>query len=565
MNKIYVIFISLLIALGTLFQSLTMFRSGQTYSFGIGYWGPTARDGVWHQALIEQLKRKVPPENPGLAGVELSNYHYYYDYLLATTGKIFPISSSDLVYRVAPIIFSVLFGIGTMLLSNKIFKNKLASIMCVFFAYFGSSFGWVVEFIRERHFGGESAFWMNQPVSMNLNPPFAISMVIVIYIILFLIDYKKSRSWVNTGVLILLIGLLSEFKIYAGVVMFAPLGIVSFYELLRHKKSDLFFVLIPSLLIFLLLIAVKKSETVGLIIIKPFWFINSMIDSPDRVGWIKLTQAREAYLASGRLLKYILSQVLSLGIFIFGNYGTRLVGLMLLVFNFKKIPARREYYLLLTTFLVSFSIPLIIIQKGNPWNTIQFSYYSLYILALFAGGAVAYILTKFKNIILEVLIGALLIVTPISSYTTFTFAYTNTPPAKLGRGENEILTLMRNLDYGVVLTPSYNKNLRSFYYPPFPLVVYDTTTYVAAFSGMPVYIEDENQQEILGNNYKERVDSANEFFIGKDKVFAKKLLMENNISYIYLPKVFNYSLGGYKDFLELIAENDEAIVYKTLK
>jgi len=164
-----------------------------------------------------------------------------------------------------------------------------------------------------------------------------------------------------------------------------------------------------------------------------------------------------------------------------------------------------------------------------------------------------------------VLIGALLIVTPISSYTTFTFAYTNTPPAKLGRGENEILTLMRNLDYGVVLTPSYNKNLRSFYYPPFPLVVYDTTTYVAAFSGMPVYIEDENQQEILGNNYKERVNSANEFFMGKDKVFAKKLLMENNISYIYLPKVFNYSLGGYKDFLELIAENDEAIVYKTLK
>ncbi|KKQ96144.1 MAG: hypothetical protein UV74_C0004G0008 [Candidatus Woesebacteria bacterium GW2011_GWB1_43_14] len=78
---IIMIFLPLLILLGSIFQGVAMFRTSLVYSYGIGYWGPLARDGIWHEALIGQLTKSVFPENPGLAGVKLENYHYFYDLL----------------------------------------------------------------------------------------------------------------------------------------------------------------------------------------------------------------------------------------------------------------------------------------------------------------------------------------------------------------------------------------------------------------------------------------------------------------------------------------------------
>ena len=76
------IILTILIILGTVFQGLIMFKSGILHDFGIGYWGPLARDGVWHEALVGQLLKSTPPVNPGLAGQLLVNYHYFYDLLL---------------------------------------------------------------------------------------------------------------------------------------------------------------------------------------------------------------------------------------------------------------------------------------------------------------------------------------------------------------------------------------------------------------------------------------------------------------------------------------------------
>ena len=563
MNRLYLVLLSFTIFLGTIFQSLTMFRSGRMYSFGIGFWGPTARDGVWHQALSEQLKYSVPPENPGFSGNTLSNYHYFYDLLVAITSKITSISTLDLIYRVFPVIFSILFGIGTIFLAGKIFKSKTAVIVSLFFAYFGSSFGWVVEFVRERHFGGESAFWMNQPVSMNLNPPFAISMVLMIFLVFYLLNYRKTDSWLKTISLIIFVGLLSEFKVYAGIVLLISLGIVALYEFVKDKKTDLLLVFVPSLLIFIILLILKKTDATGSVIYKPFWFVNSMIDSPDRVGLVKFSQAREVYYASGNIIKYLIAQLVSLVIFLVGNLGTRLIGLLFIVINFKKVFKQRRYFFLTVLFLVSLTIPLFVIQKGNPWNTIQFSYYSLYIMAIFSGGIVAYLVGKYKNIFLYILLGILFIITPISSYTTFTFGYTNSPPAKLGKGEYEALKKLSNMERGVVLTPVFDKDLRSKFTSPFPLVVYDSNSYVSAFSSLPVYIEDESQQEILGSSYKDRVDKTNKFFANKmTGIEASEFLSKNNISYIYLPKIFNYSLTGYNELLGLMFENSEAGIYK---
>ena len=190
------IILAVLTILGVVFQGVAMFRSGWLYSYGVGYFGPLARDGVWHEALVNQLKLAIPPQNPGFAGTVLSNYHYFYD-ILVSKMSLLTISPQFLIYRLLPVIFSVLLGIGTYILAQRLFKNKTVSLFAVFFAYFASSFGWIVSIVKHQPLAGESAFWANQPVSMNLNPPYAISLVILIFAIILLDIYLKKPNVVK--------------------------------------------------------------------------------------------------------------------------------------------------------------------------------------------------------------------------------------------------------------------------------------------------------------------------------------------------------------------------------
>ena len=65
--------------------------------------------------------------------------------------------------------------------------------------------------------------------------------------------------------------------------------------------------------------------------------------------------------------------------------------------------------------------------------------------------------------------------------------------------------------------------------PPRPLYLYESTAYVSAFSGQPVYLEDEVNLDITGYDWKARREGLEAFFKNPDKEFFS----DNNISYIY--------------------------------
>ncbi len=383
--------VAVLIILGTIFQNTNAFRSGVVYDFGIGFWGPLGHDGVWHQALVNELIKNFPPNNPIFSGTKLINYHYFYDLLVAETARLTNLSILDLIYRFYPILFSLLLGMGTYLLSSKLFKQKIAVLISIFLVYFGSSFGWIVEWIRERQLGGESAFWVNQPVSFNINPPFAISLILVIATILLYCQYFQTRKKWTAFALVMVAGSIIEFKAYAGVLVLGSLLVASLIQIIRLRNFDLFRIFLVSLLISFLVFMPNNKEAASLLVFSPFWFIHSMIDFGDRVGWLRLSQARMAYFQGDKWVKFIAAEILGFSIFVVGNLGTRIVAVFsllkinvkLLKINTKKI--KNEYLLIFLMALISFIVPLLFVQKGNPWNTIQFMYYFLFFAALWAG------------------------------------------------------------------------------------------------------------------------------------------------------------------------------------
>jgi len=68
----------LLILIGTAVWSLTMVKSGLTYPYGVGFWGPNGHDGIWHISLAQSLA-KGSWEIPIFAGETIKNYHIGFD------------------------------------------------------------------------------------------------------------------------------------------------------------------------------------------------------------------------------------------------------------------------------------------------------------------------------------------------------------------------------------------------------------------------------------------------------------------------------------------------------
>ncbi len=547
----------LLLLLGIIFQSYTVFKSGLLYKYGVGYWGPTGHDGIWHEALINQLIKNPSPLNPILAGEQLNNYHYFYDLFIAAVFTLTRIPVSDLIYRIIPVGLSLLLGIGTYLLSKRLFESKAAAMFSVYLVYFTGSFGWIVEYFRSKTLGGESVFWANQAISFNFNPPFALSLIILISIIIFL-----SEGAINTKkgfiALVILIGTLVEYKAYAGVLVIAALGLVSL-KIFIDRDTKYIKLFSSSLALSLLVFLPNNSNSSSLIQLSPFWFIHSMIDSPDRVGWLKLSQARSTYLAEGNYLKFISVELLSLIIFVVGNLGVRIFAIFSpLIVRFRD---KSVITFILAIVLMGIMIPILLIQKGNPWNTIQFIYYSLFLAAILSGGILAQMLRFKPRWFWTMLLLVLLIITPVNSLVSFKDFMGNTPPTAVSKGEFEALQFLRNQPQGVVLSYQYHGDPKVKVKEPVPIFAYVSSAYVSAISNQPSYIADIPQHEILQTDFQKRLVGADEFFNWQNDQWSKEFLMNNKIRYIYLPKVFNIKLNIDTLGLVSVYENDEVEVF----
>lgn len=548
------IILIVLTILGTIFQGVAMFRSGWLYNYGVGYFGPLARDGVWHEALVNQLKLAIPPVNPGFAGTYLSNYHYFFDILVAKTSQFTLTSPQFLIYRFFPIIFSCLLGIGTYVLAQRLFKNKVVSLLAVFFAYFAGSFGWIVSLLKNQPLAGESAFWANQPVSMNLNPPYAISLIIMIFAVILLDLYLKKPDFLKGFVLSIAFGTLVGFKAYAGAIVLAALLVLTLKKIFFDKNFSLLPVFIFSAGIFTAIYLSISRGATGLIGFQPLWLIDTMIDAGDRVGIPNFTARRFAYLGGRKWFNFGVIELISLAIFFVGNLGTRIAGFWGIRKKFLSSDIHIFIFLMMGTSIVP---TLLFVQKGNPWNIIQFFYYFLYFAGLYAANS----LKKFPT----ALTVAIILITPISSIATFrSWLYPN-PPAYLPTGEYQALNFLKLEPTGTVLKYPFDKDLRDKFKDPFLLSVYADNSYVSAYSGKSVYIEDVEQQIVLNTDYETRLKNAGRFFVEKDLSWSGKFLKDNNIRYIYLPKIYQLPMAEGEYSMRKIFENSDVNIYKIIE
>ncbi len=547
----------LVILIGSISWLLTQIKNGLLFNYGYGYWGPNGHDAIWHLQLITSLTQSVPPQNFSFAGEPLENYHYFFDLLLAKMVTLFGIDPQHLLFRFVPVLLSICIGLLvyhlTVLLALKLHyqKAKLAGLVALFFIYFGGSFGWVISFIRSRSFGGETTFWAQQSISTLLNPPFAISLLLLfagIYIY-YSVNFSHRKEALQKELLLILVwGVLIEFKAYAGILLLGSLGIITLFKLVKKQwwfALVSFLILAVSLLVFL----PNNANSNGLISFSPLWLVQTMVESEDRLGWARLLITMQ----SGVWYKVWGAYGIGITVFILGNLGLRVISL----FDLKPY---RNFGLLVLISLLGTVLPLLFLQEGTGWNIVQFFYYTLMIQAIFVGLVVAHWWHRIPKITGPMLLILLIVFTIPTSLNTLSQHLPKRPPAKLSTLEIEGLSTLSKQPDGDVLSPSFDEKWTSEFAAPKPLFAYTATSYVSAFSQKPTFIADTINLDILGVDYKGRINTTKEILKGTTN--SHQLLMNNHISYLYIPKRTGVTIDEGKLGVEKVFENDEVRIYK---
>ena len=523
-----------LIITGSAVWSATMVKSGWVYSYGMGFWGPNGHDGIWHLAIINSLSQ-FRWDMPIFAGELLKNYHLGFDLFLAIIHKLTSIPISNLYFQISPPIFALAIGWLTYKLVLAWKQSESAALWAVFFTYFGGSLGWVLG-------KGESTFWSQQAISTLINPPFALSLVLLLLGLLLLLRRRLFLA-------ILVFAVLPQIKIYAGLLAFGGLLIAGLKD-----RSLLKVLLISAALYFL---SSYKLLTTGssLLVWQPGWYLETMMSYSDRIGWTKFYSAMTNYRLGEQWPKAILAYGVAFGIFWVGNMGTRLIAIK----RIKRLSELSwEEIFMATVIVAGIVIPMFFLQRGTPWNTIQFFYYSLFFSGILAGIVMSQIKNNFTKIII-------ILLTIPTVFGTLKHYLPARPPAKLSHEELEALSFLSQQPRGVVLTYPFDKSAAdaAIPTPPRPLALYESTAYVAAFSGQPVYLEDEVNLNITGYDWPSRRRQVLDFFANSNLASAKSFLATNSIKYLYLWDV-DVARPGFSDTqlgLRNIFENSQVAIW----
>lgn len=558
----------ILILLGTITWSLTMIKSGLIYSFGMGFWGPNGHDGIWHISLIESLS-KGSLEIPIFAGEALKNYHIGYDLLLSWIHKLTFIPTSVLYFQIVPPLLALSLGLVVYKFVYDWKRSGKSAFWSAFFVYFGGSFSWIITLIQDGGIGGESMFWAQQSISTLINPPLTLSLVIMFSALIFLrrgLIGKKKR---NLIIATFLFGVLVQIKVYAGVLSLVGLFLGSLYNLITRKGTDLFKVFSGSLIITILLFSPFSKEAQGVLIYKPFWYLETMMSFSDRLNWSKFGEAMVNYKLGRVYLKGFVAYTSAFIIFMIGNMGTRILKFFYIT---KKVKEKRLGYINIFIFsVIIFGVvfPMLYIQAGTAWNTIQFFYYSLVFSGVLAGIAFTDIIKakRFSNNsnLQFITVIILFIITIPTTIGTLKHYLPMRPPAKVSKEELEALRFLAGQPEGVVLTQIFDKDKanEAIENPPRPLYLYESTAYVSAFSKKTVYLEDEVNLNITGYDWKKRREKVLSIYETSDIDDVKHFIDSSGIRYLYLVKDLPYPKFINDLDFQNVFENKEVVIFST--
>jgi len=373
---------------------------------GFGYQPTIMHDSLWHLALIKALTVNNPPVHPSSSDLILSNYHYLYDLWLANWQYLTGINLQDLYFR-----FSTLFILGFVSLSSLSLIRLLVKKRPLVFAHlwlvilwWSGSFSYLIPLFLKEVGWGESSFWVSQTFVMLVNPQFLLSLgLLSSLMIIGILPLKKkldkaSLIWWTVLVSILLY-VLAGVKFFGVVFGVMWVGLMMIYYLRQRIDSIKQFGLMSMIMVGVGLVILWRfvDFSNSSLIWAPLWFVSTMVAVEDRLPIQDLVLREQHYRELGSWHYLILLKTFETVIFYVGNLGVRVLAILLglVLWLNHRSGSKTLLYPFVWSFIIILSIvssiiPLLFIQHGVVWNSIQFWYYTLFFADILVTGVFGY-------------------------------------------------------------------------------------------------------------------------------------------------------------------------------
>lgn len=534
-----------LILIGFFAYSFISFPSGRYYCFGdkcgLYFWGAHIHDGIWHLAVIENSFKSFPFLNPVFSGAILTGYNFLLDFIIYLFTKI-GFSSLDLYFRIFPFIWFVFYTYTTLKLAEKISKRYLFRFFLLFFNYFGASFGVLLSLYHNKTIFDSASRLAMQPLLSPVNLQFSISLIFLNLILINFFDKNLLKKYFLYGLFLFInFGL----KFYGGLISLFLIIILILIENTKLLKKIYGFLLIFLFSVIAILFFYNpfySLKTGFPLIFSPFSQVNYLIEQPSLFYMPKLANALYVLKSGGFGPRLFFLEVFLIILFFILHYGTRFFGFFYYFNYFLKNRKIDFYFAIFITIIFSSFLTIFFVQKGEWWNTIQFSYYGIFLANIF----IAKFLSKFnlKNIFLKSFLIFLILLNIPENLDIIKNFNPLSPGNYISKNELEGLFFLKKQKDGVIFAINGKND---------PVI---ENAYISVFSKKAIFLSDIHILKITGIDYYERL---NMILKNNCNIFKK-------INYLYEKKdnTFLYKFEKCNLNLIKIFENKEVLIYKII-
>lgn len=240
--------ILLVIGVGTLVQTFPYFRMGQKINEGIITVAHNPDDHIWHAGLIREIISRFPANEPGMAGIILKDYHYWFSLLTADLIRVFYLPALQTQFIGMYVLAAILLGIISYSFANFLYPSKLFTRLFMFLLFFsGDIAGWYMLALH-RTFDLNLSSLINNGTKFLDSPAFALSIITALTGMYLLFYHKEHMSKRIIFICAFLFSSLLEFKVYTGITIM--LGFVAYaaFGLLKKRYDRVVAFMLASIL-----------------------------------------------------------------------------------------------------------------------------------------------------------------------------------------------------------------------------------------------------------------------------------------------------------------------------
>ena len=491
----------------------TIFPSGSEICVmskcGYHFWGAHEHDAFWHFALVNytfenQLRL------PNFTGAVLSGYNYLLDLLLFTLQKI-GLPAPVVYFKIIPVIWSILFLKLLLVVGRVLDKRRSYTFFLIFLSFFGSSFSFILLLWHKQTIFGASSIGSMQSILTLTNIQYALSLLCVLAMMKLMLSSINTYKQASMAAFLVFVAF--GLKFYGGFALSIMVGGFYLYKAFQDRKPKyiafLFEAACLALLSVLIFYRPSATASTGL----PFSFsvfslAKPMLEDKSLFYSQNITLARYSLEASGKIgLKLISIYLFSLVLFVFINFGTRILGLVTIV---QKIFTKKFNAFdagTLSAAMACFLMAMFFVQKGEWWNIIQFLFYTLFLLNFYTASVLSSLFEK-RNLFSLATVGLILLLNIPYNADVMRF-FMGPSTSYVSREEQAALTFLKQKTSpsAVIFVPVRERKLPNQQKPTILAESVDSS-YVTAFSGRQTYLNDLAQLRLIGVNFAERLDST---------------------------------------------------------